>query len=336
MTDGMPGGTPGWYLDRDDPALARWHDGDGWTEHTLVIADQEPGSDPPPPPATRRMSDAALQRERNLAMQEKKAAREAARQANQGSRYPRWVPVAVAALVGLLCAGAFVMLSGDDDDPTTDLQTEQAASIEDAVAAARDAGFPDEIGDARASGLVEDLCEAAERPSRTAALGAELNRLPLEPAELTTAIRALGQGAEELCPDESDGIATAVAQLQSLAGTDPLTDTTLPSVDGGVVDGSVTTLPGDTTATTKPTTATTKKPTTATTAAPTTTTIPPTTTTTLPKVSPVQKSCSTEGAQAMQAGAPVTCKPACGNGGGLEWRRDGQSCPTTPTVPTTN
>ena len=43
---------PGWYDDTDDPALARWWDGRGWTEHTLVIAEQPPGVEPPPPVTT--------------------------------------------------------------------------------------------------------------------------------------------------------------------------------------------------------------------------------------------------------------------------------------------
>ena len=40
---------PGWYKDRTDHALARWFDGDVWTEHTIVIADQPEGVLPPPP-----------------------------------------------------------------------------------------------------------------------------------------------------------------------------------------------------------------------------------------------------------------------------------------------
>lgn len=41
--------TPGWYKDHDDERLARWHDGNRFTEHTMVMADwQGPGSPPPP------------------------------------------------------------------------------------------------------------------------------------------------------------------------------------------------------------------------------------------------------------------------------------------------
>jgi hypothetical protein len=43
---------PGWYQDHDDPQLARWWDGERWTEHTLVL-DEQDWSTEPEPPATR-------------------------------------------------------------------------------------------------------------------------------------------------------------------------------------------------------------------------------------------------------------------------------------------
>jgi hypothetical protein len=333
----MTDGTPGWYLDRDDPALARWHDGTDWTEHTLVIADQEPGSEPPPPPAVRRPSDAQLQRERVAAADEKRAAREA----RAAGGFPRWAPIAVAVVVGVLAAGAFAMISGGDDDPTT-VDT-KGVSIDDALEIARDAGFPTQIGDARASGLIEDLCEAAERPARTASLSSDLEKLPLQPAQLTTAIDALGDGAKAYCPDQRAGVATAVAQLKRQAGGEDAlgaTDTTFPSVDGGVIDGSSSTVPGaadpNATATTAKSTATTKKPTTATTKAPTpTTTVPPTTTTTI--VTHLKGSaCSSEGASSVtKSGSPLTCRKSCYGGSSLRWDID-EPCPTVPTAPPTN
>ena len=42
---------PGWYNDEQDPRLARWHDGTGWTAHTMVKADWSGPGDPPPPGA---------------------------------------------------------------------------------------------------------------------------------------------------------------------------------------------------------------------------------------------------------------------------------------------
>lgn len=329
----MTDGTPGWYLDRDDPTLARWHDGDDWTEHTLVIADQEPGSEPPPPPAARGKSDAQLQRERVAAANEKKAAREAARSGG----LPKWAPVAVAVVVGVLAAGAFAMISGDDDDPTT-LDT-QGVTIEQALEIAREEGFPTQIGDARASGLIEDLCEAADRPARTATLSAELDRLPLEAGQLRTAINALGEGAEAYCPDSATGVRTAVSQLLRQSGGDELaTDTTFPSVDGGVVDGSSSTVAADGTATTAKSTATTKKATTATTRpAPTTTatTAPPTTTTTI-KTNLKGSACGAEGSTSQtKSGDPLVCRKSCYGGSSLRWDIN-EPCPTVPTAPPTN
>jgi hypothetical protein len=40
---------PGWYQDHDDPRLARWWDGDRWTEHTLVLDEQDWSTEPDPP-----------------------------------------------------------------------------------------------------------------------------------------------------------------------------------------------------------------------------------------------------------------------------------------------
>jgi hypothetical protein len=40
---------PGWYQDHDDPRLARWWDGERWTEHTLVLEEQDWSTEPAPP-----------------------------------------------------------------------------------------------------------------------------------------------------------------------------------------------------------------------------------------------------------------------------------------------
>jgi hypothetical protein len=41
----------GWYQDPHDPTKGRWHDGHGWTEHTVRLADH-PDELPPPPRIT--------------------------------------------------------------------------------------------------------------------------------------------------------------------------------------------------------------------------------------------------------------------------------------------
>jgi hypothetical protein len=42
--------TTGWYNDESDPALARWYDGEGWTDHVTVKANWEALGHAPPPP----------------------------------------------------------------------------------------------------------------------------------------------------------------------------------------------------------------------------------------------------------------------------------------------
>ena len=50
----MSQSAPGWYQDHDDPRLARWWDGERWTEHTLVLADQDWTTEPPAPAGSTR------------------------------------------------------------------------------------------------------------------------------------------------------------------------------------------------------------------------------------------------------------------------------------------
>jgi hypothetical protein len=45
---------PGWYQDHDDPRLARWWDGERWTEHTLVLDEQDWSTEPDPPAGATR------------------------------------------------------------------------------------------------------------------------------------------------------------------------------------------------------------------------------------------------------------------------------------------
>ncbi len=50
---------PGWYDDPDDVRLARWHDGDAFTEHTTVKAEHATTPPPPSAPLRRAWPDAA-------------------------------------------------------------------------------------------------------------------------------------------------------------------------------------------------------------------------------------------------------------------------------------
>ena len=52
----------GWYQDPKDPTRGRWHDGDGWTDHTVLLADHQ--DELPPPPLITRTERAALREAR--------------------------------------------------------------------------------------------------------------------------------------------------------------------------------------------------------------------------------------------------------------------------------
>jgi hypothetical protein len=48
---------PGWYNDDDDELLARWHDGEGWTDHTIAKAEWVGLGTPPSPEGQRPLRD---------------------------------------------------------------------------------------------------------------------------------------------------------------------------------------------------------------------------------------------------------------------------------------
>lgn len=58
---------PGWYNDAHDSRLARWHDGNEWTQHTLQKASRKGPGMPPPPEPARRPSFRFVDREPDLA-----------------------------------------------------------------------------------------------------------------------------------------------------------------------------------------------------------------------------------------------------------------------------
>jgi hypothetical protein len=94
----------GWYLDPHDPAKGRWHDGHGWTEHTVRMADY-PDELPPPP---------------EISTQERTALRRARRPwwRNPAIAIPAaLVLVAIGAGVGYLASGSGS--SGDHGTTTT-------------------------------------------------------------------------------------------------------------------------------------------------------------------------------------------------------------------------
>lgn len=333
----MTDGTAGWFRDPNDPALARWHDGERWTEHTLVIADQTPGTEPPPPVIAPTVSTPTFDDTSPYSQWEDSYAEPAS---NGRGGVPLWAKVVGPIAVIAVAAVAFFFLSSGGDDSSDD-ETETAgevATLDDAVEAARRAGLPTTVTDARAAALIERICDTAADPTQADRLGAQMGTLPASDAtDLRQTIAALGIGANRRCPDDLDDEPTLIEDLQDAAVVAFSTTTTAPTIlpdgatdagtDAGAIDAGAT---GGGTGGTggKGTTNTTKKPGT------TVTTAPPATTTTLPTVQ-AGTSCSTQGARGVSgrpaAGRPMECRPKCtGVGvGQLQWQQPG-SCSSVP------
>jgi hypothetical protein len=329
----MTDGTAGWFRDPNDPALARWHDGERWTEHTLVIADQAPGVEPPPPVT----ADPAPTAWDTPTFSETTAAAPAA----TGGRppLPTWAkvvaPLAVIAIVGL----AFLLTQGDDDgDPAkTETAGTEVATLDAAVTAARRAGLTEEISDARAAALIERICDAAESPSEEDELGQQLGTLPADsPTELRSEISALGAGAEKRCPDALDdnpdliddlSDAAAVAFSTTTTAVTVLPDGTDPNATGtdGGSDGGTSTGTGK-----GGKTSGTKGGSTGTTAAPR-----PTTPTTI-RAGSLGSGCSSEGAIGYTSdGRTRKCvRTGCATNPKLVWGNTGSSSCTVQTSTT--
>jgi hypothetical protein len=330
----MTDGSPGWFRDPSDPALARWHDGQRWTEHTLVIADQTPGVEPEPPDMgedTVATPIIASEPEFHIPRPARGLGRAG------GGSWPTWAKIGAPIAILVLALGAYMATSGGDDDPDEAETTDTIpASLDDAVEAARRAGLPDEVSDAQAAALIERICNATTRPSAVEQLGEDLGQLRgvESVSQLRQAVGALGVGARLRCRDDLKAAPDLINELQDLAvaaytsastaptvlPTDEGTDSVAAATDGG--DGGSDGGSGGTTRTTRRTSGA-------------TTTRPPVTTTTrpLPEAQPNTK-CSTEGAKAQHFvdGSTLTCMKAC-TGTGLKWRSG--PCPTTPTTPST-
>jgi hypothetical protein len=323
----MTDGTPGWFRDPSDPALARWHDGEKWTDHTLVIADQKPGEEPPPPVEGDEAGFVPADPDFR------------AGRPNPLSDLPPWakiaIPVGAIAIVVLL---AVVLLGGGGGKDKTETADTRGASLDDAVDAARSAGLPTDISDARAAALIERICSAARSDKDTTQLAADLAQLPASSVDdVRSNVEDLGKGASVRCPSDMASADDLVDQLQdeaAVAFTTTTTAVTAPT-DGGTDAGGATTEGTDngTTGTTsksgKKTTSTTKK------GGSTSTTAKPTTTTTVKRVVQGQP-CSSPGAHAVsQNGSPLTCQKHCYGAGGSTYWLSSSPCETAPTVPAT-
>jgi hypothetical protein len=327
----MTDGTAGWFRDPNDPALARWHDGERWTEHTLVIADQPPGSEPPPPvEAAPTMASPAWE----------STGYEAPASSGPGrGGIPTWAKVVAPLAAIAIIAIAFLVASGGGDDGGTDRASTsgtEVGQLKDAVDAARRAGLTSAVSDSRAGAFIERICSAAKDTSEVSDLGDDLAALPAStPSELRQEINALGKGAEERCPsamsDEPGLIDDLADEAVSAFSTTTTSPTILPDgADGGAVtgtdgggtdSGSTTSGKGKTTTTKKGSTSTTAKP---------------TTTTTLPQ-GKVGQRCPSDGAKAVtRSGGSLVCTHGgiCLPTNSLTWQT--RPCSPAQTVPTTD
>lgn len=333
----MTDGTAGWFRDPNDPALARWHDGDRWTEHTLVIADQTPGSEPAPPVITPDPAPTSAFDSGGFGSGWDNDYTSSTPSQGRGG-LPGWAKiVAPIAVIAVAAAAFFILSGGSDDEPGDKTETNgvEVASLDEAVDAARDAGLPDEVSDQRAAALIERICDAADDPTEVDELGTQLGSLPADSApDLRQSVAALGIGANRRCADALDDEPDLINDLQDAAVVAFATTTTSPTIlpdgatdsgaaDAGTDGGAGT---GGTTGTTRKgsgSTGTTAKPTTTTTAKP------------LPQVLP-NTSCSNEGAKAIDktTGGSLTCAPGCyGPSKKLVWQKSVCTPATQPTSP---
>jgi hypothetical protein len=243
---------PGWYKDWSDPALARWHDGSAWTEHTVVIADQSPGwvpaslpTDAPPPPPG---SPAGTLSDPTQALPVTPATSVAAAAADAGvdgaedaerpwfKKKPYVLPLALVALL----IGIGAVAGGDEDDDPSDVTTTteepEVDPMEEAVDIAQ-ASLTVSFSDREVENLIRHLCASAEEadPESFAARLAAEEEVRTD-AQARATIEAVGEGAEEYCPDDvadepallNQIYAAYTSQASSTTTTPATTPTTTP------------------------------------------------------------------------------------------------------------
>lgn len=208
-------GEPGWYNDAHDPALARWHDGERWTEHTIDKASW-PGPDAPPPPvepAPATWTPADLPPASSLpppasslppppASPQGATAPAAATSLTERYRaWPRWARIAAPVAIGFLAIGAIGSLAEEDEPDDAQVEAsgaaaeDEAPSIADAaVDALEDLGA--DVSRSQMISLVRELC-AADEPDAAQQLAA----ITAEPAEQVEVLGAAGDAAQASCPE---------------------------------------------------------------------------------------------------------------------------------------
>jgi hypothetical protein len=109
----------GWYNDEADLTLARWYDGEGWTEHVVLKADwEELGHAPPPPYELEAAAPLAARSGRTR------------------------LAVGSAAVAAVLLLAGVALAQGGDDDPSPRTPSDSTSQRRSADEALDDLGDP--------------------------------------------------------------------------------------------------------------------------------------------------------------------------------------------------
>ena len=187
-------GEAGWFNDESDPALARWHDGERWTEHTVVKADWAGPDAPPPPPAPAPPAWVPGNRPPDVAPHPRSAK-------DRYLGWPRWARIAAPAAAGLLAISALGSLAGDDEGDGR-VDTSEAASAGDALPSIDEAtasaleDLDVDVSHARLVGLVRELCDGSPRNAARA-----LATITQDADDQRDVLHAAGGAAEDACPE---------------------------------------------------------------------------------------------------------------------------------------
>jgi hypothetical protein len=237
----------GWYNDPSDPALARWHDGEGFTEHTVVKAQwasapPPPTSAPPSPPEPEPTTwmpattpPSALPPppppELLAATPPAGAPGGARTAASIGERYrawPRWGRIAapIAAIAVLIGGVAAAQSSGDDGKvdtaaPTSTASTattvvsttaNAAASLASAAGEAR-GRLPFGVSQAAMEHVILALCDGGVATSADA-----IEAITLVPQEEYQTLQAGRAAAKQACPTRMEAFPYLAGDVQTELG----------------------------------------------------------------------------------------------------------------------
>lgn len=225
---------PGWYDDPRDPTLARWYDGEHWTEHTIVKASWAGPGTPPPPVEPQPTVWTPAPRPSSLPapppLPTPAATTATTSLADRYRSWPRWARIAVPVAAGFLVLGAIGSLTEDEDSGDRQVEASDAAETDDAPPsigeAAGDAllGLDADVSRSQMVALVRELCDADERGAARQLVG-----ISSEPGGRVAVLDAAGEAAEESCPEVTGDEPGLLNAVLAAAGRVPTSTTAAPT-----------------------------------------------------------------------------------------------------------